>query len=75
MYIYIYIRKKKKKLYSEKDNFDKERSEEKGLLKQGLVCVRGQGLVCVYKQELVYEQRSGSWKQDVEYKERKEKCN
>ena len=50
MYIYIYIRKKKQKLlYSEKDNFDKERSQEKGLLKQGLVCVREQGLVCVYK--------------------------
>ena len=64
-------------------------SQEKGLLQQELVCVNNQGLecvneqelvcvnnqglVCVNEQELVCEQRSGSWKQDVEYKERKRK--
>ena len=66
---------KKRNYYILKRQFcyKRKRSQEKGLLKQGLVCVDKQELVCVYKQGLVCKQDLviGSKKWNVQ----KEKCN
>ena len=64
---------KKRNYYILKRQFcyKRKRSQEKGLLKQGLVCVDKQELVCVNEQGLVCEQtRSGDWKQEMEYTKR-----